>query len=105
MSNLRYRLRETVTILATHEYEIKDRLKWAVTQHFILAFPQNANSLPEYFNTKYKGILDSLTAKELEGVDKVQFTILKMRKKTASIIAKNIFNLYAWSEKFVGSFR
>ncbi|MGW8247274.1 MAG: hypothetical protein ACWGOV_04115 [Acidiferrobacterales bacterium] len=103
MSNFRYRLRETVTILATSEHGIKDRLSWAVTQQLLLAFPGNEKTLPKYFSEKYNDIIDTLTTKDWNGGDKVRATLHRMRKKRASEIAANVFNLYKEYEEYLHS--
>ncbi len=78
-------------------------MSWAVTQQLLLAFPEHEESLPKYFSEKYMRIIDALTTKDWDGEDKVRATLHRMRKKTATKIAMNIFNLYKELEGYLHS--
>jgi hypothetical protein len=106
MSNFRYRLRESVQILATGEGDVKNRLMLAGTNHLIFANIPEDESIPQYFRTKLESILQTLTVKEwgenLKG-DKIRATLHRMRFKTGSEIAFEIWNLYNEYEEFLKS--
>ncbi|MDZ7753858.1 MAG: hypothetical protein U5S82_19985 [Gammaproteobacteria bacterium] len=105
MSNFRYRLRETVRILAVGENDVKNRLELACSKHLFMATPFFEPDLPDYFKFKYDKIIESLTQKEwgvleIKG-DRLRATLHRMHKKTASNIALDILVLYIEYEEYV----
>ena len=105
MSNFRYRLRESAKILAIGENDVKNRILLACTQHFFLATPFLEDNLPKYFVDAWETIFNELSKKDwkeygIEG-NKLQATLYRMHKKTASRIAEQIWKLFIEYEEFL----
>ncbi len=79
-------------ILATSEGDIKSRLQYAVSKHLALV---EINSFPNDLKPIYKSIYDKLHSKEptYNGQTAIEASMYRMRKKTASTIAKEIWSL------------
>jgi len=107
MSNFRFRVRESVKILATGENDVKNRLELACVSHLFLATPFLEEELPFYFKEKWEGTFIRLTSKEwgalnIEG-DRLRATLHGMHKTTASKIALEVWELYREYEEYLKS--
>lgn len=95
MGDLNYsiqKLMECTEILAISEGDIKTRLQHAVLTHLPMV---EIDSFPNDLKPMYKSIYDRLHAKEptYQGQTSIEATMYRMRKKTASVIAKDIWKL------------
>jgi len=106
MSNFRYRLREGASVLAIGEGDVKNRLILASSNHLIFANVPEDESIPEYFRAKLRNIIEMLSKKQWnEDIknDKIRATLHRMRYKTASKIALEVWNLYNEFETYLSS--
>ncbi len=95
MGDLQYsiqKLMDCTETLATSEGDIKTRLRHAVLTHLPMV---EIESLPNDLKPLYKSIYDKLHSKKptYRSETSIEASMYRMRKKTASIIAKDIWRL------------
>jgi len=83
---------DCIEILATSEGDIKTRLQHAVMTHLPMV---EIEALPNDLKPLYKSIYDRLHKKDptYKGQTSIEATMYRMRKKTASEIAKDLWKL------------
>jgi len=100
----RSKLSEAVRLLAVGEEDVRHRIGWAAKELVIL----RPEDLPEPFRKQLSLILEHCSARGTllasdgtTALGAIQNTVLRLRKKTASNIAQQIYNLFHEVDHYV----